>query len=83
MLGYHRPASETPFQYGIFTGVLMMARFEWYLDPLSHHHQLKKETKNVVKVRSPLTKLSGSAHGVYYSKYLEYRKQDVQFKNSK
>ena len=36
----------------------MMARLLWYLDPLALY-QLKK---NVVKVRLPLKKLSGSAH---------------------
>ena len=55
MLGYHRPASETPFQWR-FAGVPMMARFYWYLDPPSPHK---------------LKKLSGSVHGVDYSKYTE------------
>ena len=36
----------------------MMARFSWYADPPSPR-QLKK---NSVRVRPPLTKLSGSAH---------------------
>ena len=40
----------------------MMARLKWYLDPPSPH-ELKKTT-NVVKVGSPLTKLSGSAHSL-------------------
>ena len=41
----------------------MMARFEWYLDNLSS--QLKKtRKKTLVKFGPPLTKVSGSAHGV-------------------
>ena len=43
-----------------FAGGPMMARLKWDLDP-PYPHQLKK---NVVKVGSPLTKLSGSAHGL-------------------
>ena len=38
----------------------MMARFLWYLDPLSSHK--KEKEKNVVKVGPPLAKLSGSGH---------------------
>ena len=38
-----------------------IARFKWYLDPLSPD-QLEKK---VVKVGSPLTKLSGSARAFY------------------
>ena len=46
----------------------MMARFEWYLDPLSPHtppppKKKKKKKKNtVVRVGHSLTKLSGSAY---------------------
>ena len=43
-----------------FTSGPMMARFKWYFDHLSSHHQLKK--KNVDKVGHPLTKVSGSTH---------------------
>ena len=55
MLGHHRHASETPFQWR-FAGGPMMARLWWYLDPPSPH-QLK-----TVKVGPPLTKLSRYAH---------------------
>ena len=39
MFGHHGPACETPLKWH-FTGGRMMARFKWYLDPLSAH-QLK------------------------------------------
>ena len=62
MLDHHRDASETPFKWR-FPGGPMMARFKWYFDHLSPH-----QLKNIVKVRPPLTKVSGSAHdwGVNY-----------------
>ena len=40
MLGHHLHASETPLIWR-FAGWPMMARLQWYLDPLSPH-QLKK-----------------------------------------
>ena len=44
----------------------MMTRFKWYLDPLPPHQlknkAKKKKKKNAVRVGTPLTKLSGSAH---------------------
>ena len=45
MLGHHRPASETPFKWR-FAGRPMMARFKWYLDPLT----LINEKKNLSKL---------------------------------
>ena len=39
MLGFHRPASETPFKWR-FAGGKLMAHLERYSDPLSPH-QLK------------------------------------------
>ena len=53
-LGHHRPASETPFQWRFadepikwrFACGPMMARFLWYLDPLSP----STKNKNVVRV---------------------------------
>ena len=39
----------------------MMARFKCYLDPL-YPHQKNKQTKKTVRIRSPMAKLSGSAH---------------------
>ena len=39
----------------------MMARFSWYLDPLSPH-QRKMFIKQEVKFGPPMTKRSGSAH---------------------
>ena len=56
MLGHHRDASETPFKWR-FGGGPIMARFKLYFDHLSFH-----QLKNAVKVRPPLTKVSGSAH---------------------
>ena len=53
-LGHYRPANETPFKWR-FAGGLMVARLQWYLFGYS------LTSKNVVKVRPPLTKLSGSA----------------------
>ena len=47
MLGYHRPASETKWR---FAGGPIMARFLWYLDPLSPH-QGKKVIKKVKRKR--------------------------------
>ena len=44
MLGYHRPASETPFKWR-FAGGPMMALFKCYLDPLSSHQKTNKQTK--------------------------------------
>ena len=61
MLGHHRHANETRFKLR-FAGGPMMARFKWYLIPLSPHQLKKKQQKNVVTVRPPLTKLSGSTH---------------------
>ena len=66
MLGHHRPASETPLKWRFASGP-MMARFNWYLDPLSPHQIKKKERKeekNVVRIEPPVTRteLSGSAH---------------------
>ena len=58
-----RPSSnETPFKWR-FAGGPMMARFKWYFDHLS-----SQQLKNIVKIRPPLTKVSGSAHewGVNY-----------------
>ena len=40
-----------------------MAHLWWYSDPLTPHQS--KEEKNVVKVGSPLTTLSGSAHASF------------------
>ena len=40
MSGHHRPTSETPFKWR-FTDRLMMASFQWYLEPL-FPRQLKK-----------------------------------------
>ena len=82
MLGHHRHTSEMPFKWR-FAGGPMLARILWYLDPLSSH-QLKK---NVVKVISPLAKLSGSAHDMYnkfsankyISKYLKKLTQKTQY----
>ena len=50
-------ATKPEFNVGSSSARPMIARLKWYLDP-SSPHQLKK-----VKVGSPLTKLSGSAHG--------------------
>ena len=59
MLGYHLPASETPFKKR-FAGGPLMARFKCYKDPLSHHHHYQKKR---CRVGPPLAKLSESAHG--------------------
>ena len=68
MLGHHLQSSETPFKWR-FAGGQMVARLWWYLDPLSFH-QLKK--KNVFKVGSPLTKLSGYVHAMGRSVVCDY-----------
>ena len=52
MLGHHRPASDTPFQWRLAGGP-MMVRLKWYLDA---------QLKNVAGVGPPLTTFSGSAH---------------------
>ena len=62
ILGHLRPTREMPFTWH-FPGGPMMARFEWYLDPLSSH-QLKKQQQKNFRAGPPLTKLSGSAHDV-------------------
>ena len=50
-------ASETPFKW-CFVGGSTMARFKWYFDHLSSHQLKKKRKKNVVKVGTPLKKVS-------------------------
>ena len=59
MLGHHQPTSETPLKWR-FAGRPIIARLWCYLDQLFFPHQLKF----FVRVGPPLTKLSGSAHGV-------------------
>ena len=58
MLGHRQHASETPFKWR-FAGGLMMTRLQCFLDPPTPH-------KKTSKVGPPLTKLSGSAHGLPY-----------------
>ena len=60
MLGHHRHASEAPFKWR-FAGGPMVARLQWYFDPPSPH-QLKK---TLSQLDPPLTKSSGSAHGLH------------------
>ena len=61
-LGHHRHPSETPFKWR-FAGGPMMARFcdIWILSPLKKRK--RKKRCQSCRVGSPLTKLSGSAHG--------------------
>ena len=59
MFCHCRCSFETPFKWRIAGGPTM-ARFHWYLDPLS-----PRQPKEVVKVGPPLTKLPDSAH-VYF-----------------
>ena len=65
MLGHHRLASETPFQWR-FAGGPMIAHFRCYFDPPSPHQLKKKQEKNVGRVAPPLTKLCGSAHELFH-----------------
>ena len=52
MLGHHRHASETPFKWR-FAGGPIMARLNWYLDPLSPRELKKNNEKNPAKVGPP------------------------------
>ena len=62
MSGHHRHANEMPSKWrftGTDDGIIVV-----FGHSLSSSTKKKKKKKNVVKVRPPLTKLSGSEHVV-------------------
>ena len=63
MLDHHRPASETPLKRHFACGPTM-ARYLWYLDPLSSQKRCQ--------VEPPLTKLSGSGHAPSYLSCIDF-----------
>ena len=76
MFSHHLPASETPFPWCFACGP-MMARFIsgiWILSTLINLKKNKKNRKkHGVRVVPPLTKLSGSRHGIH----TQFQKQDI------
>ena len=84
MLDHHRSASETPFKWrlkGVSLADPIMARFYWYLDPVSppsctkkkpKRNQIKQNKKVFCRVGPPQTKLSGYAQEYMYQHIMRW-----------